>query len=105
MPELGESVFLSALNDLLTLDSDWVKSGIGNSVYIRPFVFGSSECIKANSSKDFTFVIITSPTMNYYSDPIDILIEQKFTRAMKGGVGYTKASGNYAASFYPTSLA
>ena len=43
--------------------------------------------------------------MNYYSDPIDILIEQKFTRAMKGGVGFTKASGNYAPHFYPTSMA
>ena len=105
IPQIPKDVFIDGLKELLRIDSCWVSKREGYSLYIRPFVFGSSECIKANSSNDFTFVIITSPTMNYYSDPIDILIEQKFTRAMKGGVGFTKASGNYAASFYPTSLA
>ena len=36
-----EKIFLSALNELLWLDSDWVQPGIGNSVHIRPFIFGS----------------------------------------------------------------
>ena len=105
MPELGESVFLSALNDLLTLDSDWVKSGIGNSVYIRPFVFGSEHCIAASPSKKYKFMIILSPVQSYYNGHLKVLVAEKYSRAANGGVGYAKAAGNYASQFYPTGLA
>ena len=105
IPKVPHEVFIDGLKELVKIDKNWILSEEGYSLYIRPFIFGSSECIKANSSIDFMFVIITSPTLNYYSNPIEILIEQKYTRAIKGGVGFTKASGNYAASFYPTSLA
>tara|TARA_B100001250_G_C19745752_1_gene765207 strand:+ start:221 stop:1279 length:1059 start_codon:yes stop_codon:yes gene_type:complete len=105
IPELGESVFLSALNELLTLDSDWVKPGIGNSVYIRPFVFGSEHCIAASPSKKYKFMIILSPVQSYYNSPLKVLVAEKYTRATNGGVGYAKAAGNYGSQFYPTGLA
>ena len=34
-----------------------------------------------------------------------MLIEQKYSRAANGGVGFAKAGGNYAGSFYPMKLA
>jgi branched-chain amino acid aminotransferase len=105
MPELGESVFIEALNELLNLDSDWVKPGIGNSVYIRPFVFGSEHCIAASPSKKYKFMIILSPVQSYYSNSIKVLVAEKYSRAANGGVGYAKAAGNYGSQFYPTSLA
>ena len=105
MPELGESVFLSALNKLLTLDSDWVKPGIGNSVYIRPFIFGSEYCIAASPSRKYKFMIILSPVQSYYSGYIKVLVAEKYSRAANGGVGYAKAAGNYGSQFYPTRLA
>ena len=105
MPELGENIFLSALNELLWLDSDWVQPGIGNSVYIRPFIFGSEHCIAASPSKKYKFMIILSPVQSYYNGSIKVLVAEKYSRAANGGVGFAKAAGNYGSQFYPTRLA
>jgi len=105
IPEIPEDIFMNGLDQLLALDRDWCKREKGYSLYIRPFIFASGECIKASSSEDFTFIIITSPTTTYYPQDINLIIEQNFTRAAKGGVGFAKAAGNYAASFYPTKQA
>ncbi len=105
IPPIDEEVFMSGINTLLDLDRDWCKGEDGYSLYVRPFVFASSECIKASSSERFTFIIITSPTTTYYRNDINVVIENHYTRAAKGGVGYAKAAGNYAASFFPTKQA
>ena len=105
IPQIPEDVFMQGLNELISLDSDWCKKDDGYSLYIRPFIYASSECIKASSSNEFTFVIITSPTTKYYAGDMHVVIEEHYSRAPKGGVGYTKAAGNYAASFYPTKQA
>jgi branched-chain amino acid aminotransferase len=105
IPEIPEDIFMSGLTELLKLDAEWCKADDGYSLYVRPFIFGSAEWIKASSSDEFTFMIITSPTINYYPGSIDLVIEQHFSRAAAGGVGYAKAAGNYAGSFYPTKQA
>ena len=105
IPEVPRDFFMEGLNELLALDSEWCKEQEGYSLYVRPFIFASSECIKASSSEEFTFVIITSPTTTYYPGEVNLIIEESFTRASKGGVGFAKAAGNYAATFYPTKLA
>ena len=105
IPEIPKDIFLNGLKELLRIDSEWCKSDDGYSLYVRPFIFASSEWIKASSSEDFTFIIITSPTINYYPSSIDLVVEQHFSRATQGGVGFAKAAGNYAGSFYPTKLA
>ena len=105
IPKLPRSIFMNGLDKLIKLDSSWCHDKAGYSLYIRPFIYASSECIKASSSKEYTFMIITSPSRRYYSDDLNLYVEQDYTRASKGGVGYTKAAGNYASSFYPTKLA
>jgi branched-chain amino acid aminotransferase len=105
IPEIPEDIFMNGLDNLISLDSDWCKNKEGYSLYIRPFVFASSECIKASSSEEFTFIIITSPTTTYYDGDVNVVIEEEYTRAPQGGVGFAKAAGNYAASFYPTKQA
>ena len=105
IPQIPEDIFMEGLDNLIALDSDWCKKDEEHSLYIRPFIFASGECIKASASDEYTFMIITSPTTRYYPSDINVLVEQHYTRAAKGGVGYTKASGNYASSFYPTKLA
>ena len=105
IPEIPEDIFIGGLTELLKLDGEWCKADDGYSLYIRPFIFASSEWIKASSADQFTFMIITSPTINYYPGSIDLVIEQHFSRATRGGVGYVKAAGNYAGSFYPTKKA
>ena len=103
--EIPEEIFMNGLDKLISLDSDWCKNKEGYSLYIRPFVFASGECIKASSSEQFTFIIITSPTTTYYAGEVNVVIEEEYTRAPQGGVGFAKAAGNYAASFYPTKQA
>ena len=105
IPIIDEKTFMSGLNHLINLDRKWCIGGDGYSLYVRPFIFASSECIKASSADKFTFIIITSPTTTYYNDDINVVIEDNYTRAAKGGVGYAKAAGNYAASFFPTKKA
>ena len=105
IPQIPKDIFIEGLESLIALDSDWCKKDEEYSLYIRPFIFASGECIKASASDEYTFMIITSPTTRYYPSDINVVVEQHYTRASKGGVGYTKAAGNYAASFYPTKLA
>ena len=82
------------------------RKGIGNALYIRPFVFASEPSINASEANEYTFMIICSPSKSYYGNmEISVKIEEKYSRAAKGGVGYAKAAGNYAAAFYPTKLA
>ena len=106
IPEIDQNIFFNGLKELLMIDSEWVKKGIGNALYIRPFVFASESSINASEANEYTFVIICSPSKSYYGDmEISVKVEEKYSRAAKGGVGYAKAAGNYAAAFYPTKLA
>ncbi len=106
IPEIDENIFFDGLKELVKIDSEWVKKGIGNALYIRPFVFASEPSINASEANEYTFMIICSPSKSYYGDmEISVKVEEKYSRAAKGGVGYAKAAGNYAAAFYPTKLA
>ena len=106
IPEIPKNIFFEGLNELLKTDSKWIKKGIGNSLYVRPFVIASEESINASEADFYKFMIICTPAKSYYENQeIWVKIEEKFSRAAKGGVGYAKASGNYAAQFYPTKIA
>lgn len=101
MPQVPEHIFMDGLKALVDLDRDWVPSETGRSLYLRPFMFASSNFIKADASEAFTFMIICSPTASYFSGEVRLKVEKKYTRAAQGGTGFAKAAGNYAASFYP----
>jgi len=105
MPEVPEDVFMNGLNELLKLDEAWIKKGKGNTLYIRPFMIATGEGVIANPSDDYKFMVILSPAKSYYSGEVKVLIAEHFSRAANGGIGAAKAAGNYAAQFYPTSLA
>ena len=105
IPVFPKEYFFTGLNNLIKLDNDWIKPGIGNSLYVRPFVFSSQATVQASPSKEYTFIIICCPVKAYYGGEVNVLIEEEFSRAADGGIGYTKAAGNYGAQFYPTALA
>ncbi|TDE03849.1 branched-chain amino acid aminotransferase [Flavobacterium hiemivividum] len=105
MPEVPEDVFMNGLNELLRLDEAWIKKGKGNTLYIRPFLIATGQGVIANPSDDYKFMVILSPAKSYYSGEVKVLIAEHFSRAANGGIGAAKAAGNYAAQFYPTSLA
>jgi branched-chain amino acid aminotransferase len=105
MPEFPKELFFESLKKLIELDNAWIKPGLGNSLYIRPFIFASEDSINATEANQYKFMIICAPADSYYSGDVRVKIEKSFSRAAKGGVGYAKAAGNYAAQFYPTILA
>ncbi|OAZ04181.1 branched-chain amino acid aminotransferase [Flavobacterium succinicans] len=105
MPEVPEEVFMNGLNELLKIDEAWVKKGLGNTMYIRPFMIATGEGVVANPSSEYKFMIILSPAKAYYSGEVKVLIAEHYSRAANGGIGAAKAAGNYAAQFYPTNLA
>jgi branched-chain amino acid aminotransferase len=105
MPEIPEELFMNGLMELMRLDSAWVPSSETGSLYIRPFLISTDEAIGVKISETYKFVIITCPAGKYYSEPIKVLVETNYYRAVKGGVGFVKAAGNYGRSLYPTKLA
>lgn len=105
MPELPESYFMDGLIALLQLESDWIPQTAGSSLYVRPFMFASGTGFHASPADAYKFVIALAPSGSYFSGKVKVLIEQKYSRAANGGVGYAKAGGNYAGQFYPTKLA
>lgn len=104
MPEIPEEIFLNGLNELLKLDAKWIPKEPTSALYIRPFMFASSNFIKATPSDDYTFMIITCPVQAYYTGEVHVKVETDYTRAAAGGTGAAKAAGNYASSFYPAKL-
>lgn len=105
MPEFPKDYFFEGLLNLLRMDSEWVKPGVGNSLYIRPFMIATEPAISAAPSNTYRFMIICSPAKAYYTGKVRVIFAEKYSRSADGGVGFAKAAGNYAAQFYPTSLA
>lgn len=105
MSTIPEDVFMDGLIELLKLDKGFVPTEEGSSLYIRPFMVAIDEFIGVAPSEKYRFIIITSPSGPYYSEPVKVLVETEFTRAVDGGVGFAKVSGNYGRSLYPTKLA
>ena len=104
MPEIEKDLFFNGIKELLSIDKEWIGKG-DTTLYIRPVVFATEPTIVASASKEYKFFILCSPGSAYYFNPLSVLIEDKYIRAAKGGVGYAKAAGNYGGSFFPTSLA
>ena len=99
---------LKALKTLLKLDADWVPHKEGTSLYIRPFVIGTEPSLGAHTSSEYMFIIILSPVGAYYStglSPVKIYVENEYVRAVRGGTGFAKCGGNYAASMKAQDIA
>jgi branched-chain amino acid aminotransferase len=105
MPAVPEDLFMEGMRQLVELDKNWIPSREDHSLYIRPFMFGTDDVIGVHPSDHYKFMIILSPTGPYYNAPMRIYVEEKYVRAVPGGVGYAKAAGNYGAAMFATALA
>lgn len=105
MPAVPADLFMEGMNQLIKLDQDWIPAFPDHSLYIRPFMFSTDELIGVRPSDTYKFMIILSPTGPYYSAPMKIWVEEKYVRAVSGGVGYAKAAGNYGGAMYATAQA
>jgi branched-chain amino acid aminotransferase len=101
MPEIPEEIFVEAVKELVKVEQEWVPDAEGTSLYIRPFTFATEASLGVHKANAYQFMIICSPVGAYYPqgmNPVKILVEEELVRAVKGGTGYTKCGGNYAAS-------
>ncbi len=101
IPEIPEEDFVQAVKSVVDVDRDWIPEEAGTSLYIRPFVIATDDFLGVAPSKTYLFIIILSPSGAYYASglaPVGIWIEDEYVRAVKGGIGYAKTGGNYAAS-------
>ena len=105
MPPIPKEYFIDGIKELVKLDKDWIPTGLGESLYIRPVYIATENAVAASPSNSYRLMIMTSPAGKYYSGDVKVKIEDRFSRACDGGVGYAKAAGNYAAQFYPTEKA
>ena len=101
IPQIPEEDFVQAVKALVRLDQDWVPAKKGTSLYIRPFIIATDPSLGVHASHSYLFAIILSPVGAYYPEginPVKIYVEDEDVRAVRGGTGYTKCGGNYAAS-------
>lgn len=104
MPEFPPALFEQCVNAIVDFDRNWIPKKEGYSLYIRPFMFATDDYIGIKPSDNYKFMIFTCPVGSYYAEPLNVKIEEHFTRAAAGGVGRAKTAGNYAASLYPAKL-
>lgn len=98
MPTVPEEIFMDGLKELISIDQKWIPDLPGYALYIRPFMFATDPMLGVRPSNSYKFLIILSPVGVYSADRMKIVVEEKYTRAVKGGVGFSKNAGNYGSS-------
>ncbi|MDO4419913.1 MAG: branched-chain amino acid aminotransferase [Ruminococcus sp.] len=101
IPELPVEDFVEAVKAVVKVDEDWIPTAPSTSLYIRPFIIATDDFLGVAPSKTYMFIIILSPSGAYYESglaPVGIWIEDDYVRAVRGGIGFAKTGGNYAAS-------
>ncbi|MBE6619276.1 MAG: branched-chain amino acid aminotransferase [Ruminococcaceae bacterium] len=101
IPEIDPDDVLQAIKALVKTDEDWIPEEEGKSLYIRPFIIATDAMLGVHPSHSYLFCIILSPVGAYYAsgiNPVKIYVEPEYVRAVKGGTGFAKVGGNYAAS-------
>ena len=105
MPAIPEEIFIEGMRRLVEIDNNWIPQKEDHSLYIRPFMFSTDDTIGVKAADTYKFMIILSPTGPYYAAPMRIYVEEHYTRAAPGGIGFAKAAGNYGSSMMATAIA
>jgi branched-chain amino acid aminotransferase len=101
IPEVDVDFMLHALKELIAIEQNWIPANKGESLYIRPFIFGTDEVLGVRPSATYKLVIMLSPVGAYYPEgfkPVKILVQDDYVRAVRKGLGECKTPANYAAS-------
>lgn len=101
IPQIDVDFAVEAVKELVKIEADWVPKADGAALYIRPFIIAVDPFLGVRPGDKYLFMVILSPSGAYYAsglNPVSIYVEQKYVRAVKGGMGFAKTGGNYAAS-------
>jgi len=106
MPEVPEEMFIEALEEITAWCDPLIPTAPGHSLYLRPFIFGTQANFAIRASDEYSFMVLASPSAAVMGGrPITVLVDEAGTRAMPGGTGNVKASGNYGAALYSSARA
>jgi branched-chain amino acid aminotransferase len=86
---------------LVDVDRDWVPSAVGTSLYVRPTIIANEAFLGVRPAHSYIYFVILSPVGAYYPEgmaPVKIRVEERYVRAVDGGLGGAKTGANYAAS-------
>ena len=104
MPVFPKERFVDAVVQTVKANAAYVPPfGSGATLYIRPYMFGSSAVIGVKPADEYQFRIFTTPVGPYFkggAKPITIRVSD-YDRAAPHGTGHIKAGLNYAMSLYP----
>ncbi len=101
IPQIDEEFCVHAIKELVKVEQDWIPTQEGTSLYIRPFIIAVDPHVGVHPANHLLFIVILSPVGAYYPEglnPVKIFVESTYVRAVKGGIGFAKTGGNYAAS-------
>ncbi len=101
IPPIDEAFAVEAVKKLVAIEQDWIPQAPDTALYIRPFIISVDPHLGVHPAHHLLFLIILSPVGCYYPEglnPVKIYVERKYVRAVRGGMGFTKTAGNYAAS-------
>lgn len=101
IPQVDVDFCVSAIKELVRVEENWIPTAPGTSLYIRPFIIATEAALGVKPSHTYQFIVILSPVGAYYAEglnPVKIYVENQYVRAVRGGIGYAKTPGNYAAS-------
>lgn len=101
MPELPTEIFLQSIAALVNVDKGWIPTAAGTSLYIRPYMFATDPYLGVQPSKTYKYIILTCPVGAYFSKPLKVKVEDKYSRSSEGGFGFAKTGGNYGGSLFP----
>ena len=101
IPAIDVDFAVEAIKTLVEIDKEWIPEGNGTALYIRPFIFATDPFLGVHPAATYKFIVILSPVGAYYKEglnPVKIYVEDEYVRAVRGGIGFSKTAGNYAAS-------
>jgi branched-chain amino acid aminotransferase len=100
LPEMSEEQFIESIEVLVKQDAGWVPNKVGESLYLRPFMFATEVGLGVRPSNKATYMLIATPAGAYFdpSKSVSVWISTEYVRAALGGTGEAKCGGNYAAS-------
>ena len=100
LPELPVPLFLESIDALVKQDANWVPDNVGESLYLRPFMFANEIGLGVRPTNSALYMLIATPAAAYFNSAhaVTVWISMEYVRAVPGGTGEAKCGGNYAAS-------
>lgn len=105
MIAVPEPLFLEGIQAVVGACTSFVPDKTGQSLYVRPFLFGTEPGYAVRASNSARFMVIANPSEAYAAGAMKVLIEREQVRAATGGLGTVKTGANYAASLFASTRA